>query len=78
MPEQTLLDFANHGEIGELLPPDGGNASATLYGFEQAGVDVRALANQLQSEGADSFVQSWNDLMACLETMSQKLRVSAS
>ena len=77
MPEQTLLDFADHGEIGELLPPDGGNASATLSAFERAGIDVRALADQLQKEGAESFVQSWNDLMACLETKSQELLVSA-
>ena len=26
MPEETLLDFADHGEIGELLPADGGDA----------------------------------------------------
>jgi len=29
MPEQTLLDFADHGEIGDLLPADGGNADQT-------------------------------------------------
>ena len=30
MPEPTLLDFADHGEIGELLPADGGDADRPL------------------------------------------------
>jgi transaldolase len=70
MPEETLLDFADHGEIGELLPTDGGNAEETLRRFTQAGVDVDALAAQLQREGADAFVQSWNELMDCIVTKS--------
>jgi transaldolase len=66
MPEETLLNFADHGQIGELLPADGGDAEATLARFAQAGVDVSALAAQLQTEGADAFVQSWNDLMTSI------------
>jgi transaldolase len=63
MPEETLLDFGAHGEIGALLPADGGDAEATLARFAQAGVDVGTLAARLQKEGADAFVQSWNDLL---------------
>jgi transaldolase len=73
MPEETLLDFADHGAIGELLPADGGDAEATLARFERAGVDVSALAAQLQKEGADSFVQSWDELMACIAAKSDLL-----
>jgi transaldolase len=73
MPEQTLLDFADHGEIGELLPADGGDSAATLRAFEDANVDVYDLANQLQKDGAESFVKSWNDLLACLEAKSGQL-----
>jgi transaldolase len=32
----------------------------------EAGIDVDALAAQLQTEGAESFVKSWNDLMAVM------------
>jgi transaldolase len=63
MPEETLLDFADHGEIGALLPADGGNAEVTLARFARAGVDVGGLAAQLQKEGADRFAQSWDDLL---------------
>jgi transaldolase len=70
MPEATLLDFADHGEVGELLPADGGDAEEVQSRFAEAGVDVDALAAQLQKEGAESFVKSWNDLMECIDTKS--------
>jgi transaldolase len=73
MPEETLLDFGDHGEIGELLSADGGDAEAMLARFAQAGVDVIALAAQLQKEGADSFVQSWNELMDVIAAKSDLL-----
>ncbi len=73
MPEETLLDFADHGEIGAPLPADGGDAEATLGQFAQAGVDVGALASRLQTEGADAFVKSWNELMDCIAAKSDLL-----
>ena len=56
MPQNTLEAFAEHGEIGETLPADGGDGDATVARIAAAGVDVDALAAQLQREGADSFV----------------------
>ena len=73
MPEETLLDFADHGEVADLLPADGGNADEKLAQFTQAGVDVSALALRLQQEGADAFVQSWDELMACITGKSAEL-----
>jgi len=43
MPEPTLKAFADHGQIGDLFPADGGNAELVLKEFEQAGIDVGAL-----------------------------------
>ena len=74
MPEATLKAFAEHGEIGEMLKPDGGNSEKVLAGFAKAGIDVDRLAAQLQKEGAASFVKSWNDLMACIESKSTAMR----
>lgn len=67
MPEATLLAFADHGKIGPLLPADGGDAEVLLQQFGRAGINVDTLADELQREGADAFVQSWNDLLACVE-----------
>ncbi len=73
MPEKTLHAFADHGEIGDMLPPDGGDAEATLALFDGAGVDYDALQAQLQTDGAQAFVDSWNELMSCIDTKATAL-----
>jgi transaldolase len=37
-----------------------------LARFVAGGIDLYALAAQLQNEGAKAFVQSWNDLMTVI------------
>jgi transaldolase len=71
MPEETLLAFADHGEVGTLLSPEG--ADELLGRVAAAGIDVGALAGQLQQEGAAAFVASWNDLLGCLAAKSATL-----
>jgi transaldolase len=73
MPEATLLAFANHGDLGDLLPSDGGDFAETLAAFESSGVDVEALGKRLQDEGADAFVKSWVALMERLVSKSKEL-----
>lgn len=73
MPENTLNAFDDHGSVGEALPTCGGDSEAKLKEFEQAGVDVQALAAKLQKDGADSFVQSWNELMEVITNKSESL-----
>jgi transaldolase len=63
MPEPTLKAFADHGEIGDLFPPDGGNCEQVAQEFEAAGIDVAALARRLQEEGKQSFNKSWDELL---------------
>jgi transaldolase len=63
MPEKTLLAFAEHGQLHGVMPTDGKEAEEMLAKITQAGVDIDALAAQLQIEGAASFVKSWNDLL---------------
>jgi transaldolase len=78
MPDATLQALADHGEIGALLPPDGGDCEQVLEKFAQAGIDIVALAAQLQDEGAKSFVQSWNDLMAVITAKGAALKQAAA
>ena len=73
MPEGTLKALAEHSELGALLPADGGDCEEVLAQFAKAGIDVDALAAQLQDEGAKSFVQSWNELMAVIASKSAAL-----
>jgi transaldolase len=73
MPEGTLKALAEHGEVGPLLPVDGGDCEAVLADFARAGIDVDALAAQLQDDGAKSFVKSWNELLAVIASKSADL-----
>ncbi|MGO8751452.1 MAG: transaldolase [Thermoguttaceae bacterium] len=74
MPEPTLLAFADHGEIGPALPTHARYCDEVLAKFSAAGIDVAALAAQLQDEGAKSFVKSWNDLLECIASKSETLK----
>ena len=66
MPEATLNALADHGEVGTIVPADGGDGEVVFAEFAKAGVDIDALAARLQDEGARAFVKSWNDLMAVI------------
>jgi transaldolase len=77
MPEATLLAFADHGHVPNILPADGGNCETVLERFASAGIDTVKLAGQLQLEGADGFVKSWNDLLQCIESKAHAVRAGA-
>jgi len=74
MPEGTLKALADHGDVGQTMPADGGDSEQQLVRFAAAGIDVRALSNRLQDEGAKSFVSSWNDLMGVIGSKSAVLK----
>jgi transaldolase len=73
MPEGTLKALADHGALGEMLPADGGDSEDVLARFAAAGIDVDALAGQLQDEGAKAFVSSWHELMDVIASKSADL-----
>ena len=74
IPEKTLLAFADHGTLGEILPEDGGDAESVIGAFAKAGVDDEQLAADLQREGAESFVESWKDLLNRIGSKSATLK----
>jgi transaldolase len=78
MPEGTLKALADHGELGSILPAEGGDCEEVLTQFAKAGIDVDALAAQLQDEGAKSFVRSWDELMAVIDSKTSALKELAN
>ncbi len=77
MPEQTLKALADHGDLGDILPADGGDCEEVLAEFAKAGIDIDALATRLQDDGAASFVKSWDELMAVIASKSAALEKAA-
>ncbi len=76
IPEKTLLAFFDYGSLGDVLPVDGGDAEVVITDFSKAGIDDEKLAADLQQEGAESFVASWKDLLACIETKVAALKAA--
>lgn len=73
MPEATLLAFADHGTLAEPLSSGGGQAERVLYEIGRAGVDTAALGEQLQAQGAEAFVKSWDELLQVIDEKSRAL-----
>jgi transaldolase len=74
MPGPTLEAFLDHGEVGDPLPGDGGDVEEQLACFDEAGVDLDALAAKLQDDGASAFVKDWRDLLHRIETQTASLK----
>ena len=77
LPEKTLRAYAEHGQRTQVMAADGGDAEEVLKKFAQANIDVDALAAQLQKEGAQAFVKSWNSLLQRIDDKSEALRMPA-
>lgn len=71
MPDATLEAFHDHGRLSGPMDPGGGDSEEVLADFAGAGVDVTALAEQLQADGAKAFVDSWTALMARIESQAR-------
>ncbi|HTL36053.1 MAG TPA: transaldolase [Kofleriaceae bacterium] len=63
MPEATLKALAEHGDVPALMRADGGDCEEVLARCAEARVDIHALGQRLQTDGALSFVSSWTALM---------------
>ena len=76
MPEKTLLAFAAGGKLDVLMSGDTADADRVVEAASAHGVDVDELATRLQREGRDAFVESWRDLLGCLESRRNAIRAA--
>ena len=73
IPEPTLLAFADHGSVCDLLEPDAAAADAVLAEVAAAGIDLDDLASTLQGDGAVAFRASWAALLDCMQNKVKRL-----
>ena len=73
--EQTLHAFAEHGKLHGSMPIDGDDSDDVVALFKRAGIDLDALAIQLQHDGTQSFIKSWEHL---LERIACKSRLNVN
>lgn len=74
LPEKTLLAFAENGQVNRTMPWDDVEAQAVFAAHRAAGIDIDALATELQEGGAEAFVKSWHQLLARIADKSLSLR----
>ena len=71
--ECALNALADDGELSAVLSANGGNCESVLDSFAAAGIDIDALANELQDQEAASSVTTWIDLMSGIASKSAAL-----
>ena len=71
MPEATLRAFADHGDASRGFGASSGEE--TLGQAEDAGIDIAAIASELEREGVRSFCDSYQQLLDCIETAQTRL-----
>ncbi len=65
MPEKTLDATADHGEVtGDTVTPYYAEAAEVLDSLERLGISYADVTAQLEKEGVDKFVKSWEELLA--------------
>jgi transaldolase len=68
MPDATLRAFRDHGEVEPTLDADSGEAETVLAAAAYEGLDLEAIALELEREGIKSFCGSYRELLHCIET----------
>ena len=67
LPDATMDAFSDHGSIAETITSNVDEARKILDELNRLGIDMAAVAEQLEHDGVLSFQQSFNELLAVLE-----------
>ena len=75
MPEATLRAFADHGTVGPELGVDAAAAELTLREASGAGVDLEAIARELERAGVRAFCDSYDELLSRIDAVLRRVTV---
>ncbi|NMR30296.1 transaldolase [Crystallibacter degradans] len=69
MPEKTLEAMVDHGEVtGDTVTGSYTDANKVLDAVDAQGISYKEVVEQLEEEGLDKFVVSWNELLGTVRT----------
>lgn len=77
LPQQTLDAFRDHGKVDRTLDQATEEAHRTMERLAAAGIDVKAVTDQLQTDGVDLFCDSFNKANETIEKALRE-RIAAS
>ena len=73
LPDATLEAFLDHGQLARTVDADPEAAQSVLDRVTDVGVDLEAVADQLEDEGVSAFVKSFEDLLESLTATADRL-----
>lgn len=73
VPPATLDAILDHGRFTRSLEPGIEDAKATLAALAAAGIDLRAVTDQLLAEGVKAFADSFDKLLADIQAKAERL-----
>ncbi|CAN5359553.1 hypothetical protein BH09CHL1_BH09CHL1_14330 [soil metagenome] len=68
MPGKTIEAFLDHGTVARTVDADYEGALNKVAALDAAGIDLKAVTDQLEEEGIASFVKSFDTLLAGVES----------
>src|SRR5205085_10840927 len=74
MPLKTLESFRDHGRVRLSVEEDIPQSQAVLTALEAAGIDYEQVTSQLQKEGVQKFIDSFDKLFQCIEDKRKALQ----
>lgn len=63
MPEETMLAFADHGEVKETIRHGVDKADKLFTGLKRLDIDINVVTDRLEKEGVDKFSDAFTDLL---------------
>lgn len=67
VPPKTLAAFREHGRVRETLLENIAQAKTDIAQLENLGIDLEAVTEKLQNDGAAAFAASYDKLLAELK-----------
>ncbi len=67
MPMKTLEAFLDHGKVEPTIEPDLNEARAVFANLATLGIDMEQVADELEVDGVQKFVDSYHDLLKTIE-----------
>jgi transaldolase len=74
MPLKTLECFHDHGRVRLSIEENHSQAQAELVALEEVGIHYDQVTQQLQAEGVQKFIDSFQKLFQCIESKQRELR----
>ena len=73
MPPATYTAFRDHGSVAQTLDQDVDEALAHLAALPELGIDLSAVTDQLELDGVNAFIQSFENLLVAIEAKARTL-----